>query len=250
MKSTLLVFCLAIGMVNCGKLRTQRDLGKITQSGNTGIQVPAQLQYNFKLPELQIAKRLCNSLFAKRKYLESLLTATPPTLIAYNLTLERRNCKAAVVETVNLTSQIVLVGNDLEFSTNESSNYLRDVITDKTPGLAHICDEIFNANTPNLENKIISNAIIILDKYYFIALTTDDKNFDRFQITSNTTNASGGLNTSTVTNATIFTDASQVVDPKNLGVEKERIQKNACAGADFSTIKETFVRSVFLKSLN
>ena len=247
MKSTLLVFCLAISMVNCGKLRSQRNLGKIINSGgNTGIQVPAQSQYNFKLPELQIAKRLCTSLLAKRKYLESLLIATPPTLIAYDFTLERRNCKAAVVETVNLTSQIVLVGNDLEFSTNESSNYLKDVITDKTPGLAHICNEIFNTNTPNLENKIISNAVIIQDKYYFVSLTTDDKNFDRFQINSNTTNANGGLNTSTVTNATIFTDISQVVDPKNLGVEKERIQKNACTGAEFSTTKETFVRSVFL----
>ena len=69
MKSNILVFCLAVSMVNCGKLRTQRILEiKKTAGDNSGIEVPAQTQYNFKLPELQIAKRLCNSLLAKRKY--------------------------------------------------------------------------------------------------------------------------------------------------------------------------------------
>jgi hypothetical protein len=247
MKSNILVFCLAVSMVNCGKLRTQRILEiKKTAGDNSGIEVPAQTQYNFKLPELQIAKRLCNSLLAKRKYLESIIISTPPTSIAYNLTLEIRNCKAAVVESANLTAQIVLVGNYLEFTTNESSNYLKDVITDRTPGLAHICSEVFNTATPNLENKIISNAVVIQDKIYFVNLATDDKNFDRFQINSNSTNANGSLKTLNITNATIFTDVSQVVDPRNLGVEKERIQKNTCAGAEFSTTKETFVRSVFL----
>ena len=74
-----------------------------------------------------------------------------------------------MVESVNITAQILLVSNDLEFNTKDSSNYFTDVISDTTEPLAHICTEIFNPQTP-LEQKNISNADAFLNKIYFVVL--------------------------------------------------------------------------------
>ena len=232
--------------MGCG-LHSQRTLPKTAKGGNTpGIETPdkVQVQYNYKLPELKIAQRVCNALQTKRKYLNESLIASPPKEIAYIFNLERRNCKAAMVESVNITAQILLVSNDLEFNTKDSSNYFTDVISDTTEPLAHICTEIFNPQTP-LEQKNISNADAFLNKIYFVVFGTDANQIDTIQINTKTTNTDGSFSPLTNMLISVYTNESQVVNPKDVGVEKERIQKIPCSGSGFTSQKETFARSVF-----
>ena len=245
MKATLIIFCLSMGMISCGKLSSQRFLRKATVTGNiAGLEEP--LQHTFKLTELKIAQRVCNSLKTKRTSLETLLTTTPATEIAYGFTLERKDCKNKSIEAVNITAQILLSSNDLEFSTNESPNYFKNIITDKTAALAHICTEIFNTKTPTLEEKIISNADIILNTLYFVTLTTDDKGFDTVQINTKTATSNGSFNPLSAQLISIFTDPAQVSDQRNIGVEKEHNEYIPCSNSEFTTRREVFVRSVFL----
>ena len=177
--------------------------------------------------------------------MEATLVATPSKSVSYDFALERKSCKGVVVETKSLTAQISLISNELDYSTNQTSNYFIDVITDKTIGLSHICTEILDTST-SLETKIISNAEILSNRIYLVALTTDDKAFDTIQLNTKTANATGGFNPLNTQVISLYTDLTQVSDSKNIGVEKERSQYVLCVGREYTIQKETFVRSVFL----
>jgi hypothetical protein len=243
---TIIILCLSISsLVSCGKLSEKRPFEQPVNRGNiAGLEEP--VQHNLSLSELKIAQRICTSLKSKRAYLEAALTATPPKAVAYTFALENKNCQDKLIEKKNIYSKVELISNDLEFSTNDSSNYFIDVITDKSTALAQICTEIFNTKTPTLEEKVISNADIILNKLYFVTLTTNDQKFDTIQINTKIANTSGGYDSLNAQLISVFTDASQVVNVKDVGVEKERSQYKKCDGNAFTTQKQTFVRSAFL----
>ena len=144
MKGIIILFFLTLTLVGCGKLRSQKLFAAIKKNGNiAGLEEP--VQHILKLSELKIAQRLCNSLKTKRTILEAALTGTPPKAIAYSFSLERRNCKNAVIESIGLNAQILLVSNDLEFSTNQSASYFIDVNSDKSVEIAPICAEKYTS---------------------------------------------------------------------------------------------------------
>ena len=244
-KGTLIFLLLSIScLISCGKLASKRGLGKVNNGNIAGLVEP--VQHNLKLAELKIAQRICTSLKSKRVILEAALTSTPPKEVAYTFSLENKNCQDKTIEKINIYSKILLISKDLEFSTNDSSNYFIDVITDNSTAITKICTEIFNTKTPTLEEKVISNADVVMDKIYFVTLTTNDQGFDTIQINTKIANASGGYNQLNAQLISFFTDASQVVDIKNIGAEKERSQYKKCDGNAFTTQKQIFVRSVFL----
>lgn len=246
MKGILIILCLSLISASCGKLRTQRFLGNAVR-GNTGIIAGLEepVQHTLKASELKIAERVCKALQTKRANLITYLTASPPVKVGFSFSLEKKDCTSRITETTNLTAQILLISNELEFSSPETTSEFVDVITDKTPAISHICDEIFSSRTPTLEDKVISNASIITNTMYLVDLKTNDKGFDTIQINTKKGGANGSFNPLHTQLITLYTNQSQVSDKRDLGVEKERSQHTPCAGNTFSTIKESFVRSVF-----
>jgi hypothetical protein len=247
MKGTLIILCLSVSLISCGKLRSQRLLGKIINPGNiAGLEEPQQ--HTFKLSELKIAQRVCNSLISKTTNIKAALKTTPPQQVIYSFTVERKkSCASSAIETSNLTALVLLTSDELEFSSKESTIYFRDVITEKSTAMAAICTEIVNPLTV-LEKKVISNATILSNRIYLVALGTNDKGFDTIQINTKTANGNGGFDPLDTQLISIITDISQDngADPRNIGVEKERAQYVPCAGSkQFTSLKENFVRSFF-----
>ena len=85
MKLTLIILSLSLSLISCGKMRTDRFLGKRITSGLAGLQEPASLPLSAS--ELPIALRICQSLKAKRQFLTATITGTTSKRIAYNFTL-------------------------------------------------------------------------------------------------------------------------------------------------------------------
>lgn len=244
MKASLLILCLSAGLISCGKLRSQRFVGVLPGGSIAGLEEP--VQHTYKLSELKIAQRVCTALKTKRTVLEKGLTATPPTVITYGFALERKSCNGKVVEAKSITTEISFTANELDFNTLDSANYFKDVITDKTVGLDQICAAVLDPAT-TLDMKIISNAEILSNRIYLVSMTTDTKAFDTIQINTKTANTKGGFDPLNTQLISVYTDPTQVSDLKNLGVEKERSQYVPCNGREFSALKETFVRSIFLQ---
>ncbi|MDD4975135.1 MAG: hypothetical protein PHY93_12330 [Bacteriovorax sp.] len=246
MKGIFIILCLSVSLVSCGKLRGQRPLGKIIPTGNiAGLEEPQQ--HTLKLSELIIAKRICDSLISKTTNIKAALKATPPQQVVYTFNLElKKSCSSSTIEKSDLAAQIILTSGDLEFSSQDNSIYFRDIITEKSAALAAICTEIVNPQTV-LEKKVISNATILSNRIYLVALGTNDKGFDTIQINTKTSNAKGGFDPLDIQLISIITDISQDngADLRNIGVEKERIQYIPCTGKLFTSQKETFVRSYF-----
>jgi hypothetical protein len=242
----ILLALISLNFTNCGKLGTQRYFGKNLMKGTAGLEEP--LQHTFKLSELTIAKRVCSALVNKKTVLKSALTGSPNQKVTYTFNVERKkNCGDSKLDKSNLSAQIALISNDLEFSSSETSILFTDVITDKSPALSSICSEILNTQT-TIDQKTISNATVLSDRLYLVAFSTSNDGLDTVQInTKKFNNKSGGYDPQDSQLVSIITTIAQDTsnDVRNIGVEKERTQYIPCAGKQFTSLKETFVRSFF-----
>lgn len=240
MKGTLIILCLSVSLVNCGKLHSQRFLPKINSPdiGGLGEPVPAFL----RAAELPIAFRICSSLSAKRQYLLTIIDTTPKK-IAYEFSLERKDCKGKIIEKQPVITADISSGNpDLYFSAPESSNEFVDVITDKSLAISEVCPAVI-ANPSNTQIKN-NTSPLGSDQQYIVQFTTDEKGFDVIQINTKILNKKGGYDPQNNQLISIYTKEKQVEDVKDLGVEKERNQYVRCTGREFTTQNETFIKSV------
>ncbi|MDO9183940.1 MAG: hypothetical protein Q7U04_16105 [Bacteriovorax sp.] len=240
MKRTLIILCLLLAFSGCGKLRNQRIFGKLPGivKDTAGQEAPSQRALT--VDEAKIALRICNSLQAKRNNLTSALTGKVPVRVGYIFNLERKNCKAKVDAPINITAEILFVGKELEYNSQDSQNIFPDVITEQTPALEDLCKSVL------AKEVIISNASPLIKNNFYIMTFKTDLGFDNVQIDTKTANATGGFSATNSQLITIYTDVSQVPDIRNIGVEKERILTTPCTGSGVATQKETFIRSVFL----
>jgi hypothetical protein len=234
---TLTILILAVVISGCGKLRSQRLLGvKVPIPGQIGtIQTPPQR--NLTVSELGIASDICLALKAKRADLE-----TKSGKLIYVFALERRNCSNAIVETSNLNALIELITGDLEYSTSDVSTFIVDVVTDKTPAIANICEQIFDTST-KLETKKISNTIVLLAKMYTASFSVNAQAYDTIDITTRIQNSTGAFVPTMAEHIAISTTDSQL-GASFKGVEKERTQQTVCKGTEVSTIKESWVKAL------
>jgi hypothetical protein len=243
MKGTLIILCLSVSLISCGKVRTQRLFGKLPPLGNiAGLEEPPSGPLS--PTELPIALRICTALGKKRVFLATNISGTTPKRIAYNFSLERKDCKQKVIETKNLIAEILSSNPDLYYSAPESTNEFIDVITDTTIALSEICPAVTADPTKQIKNSTIP---INSNKIYFVKFTHDDSTgFDSAQINTKIANSTGGYDPQDTQLVTIYTNILQVTDANNLGVEKERSQYINCTGREYTTRKETFIRSVLL----
>lgn len=242
MKTSIILLCLSIGFSSCGKLRTTR-IGALIAKGTAGLEEPKA--GNLSKTELPIALRICSALMVKRQFLATTIGGDAPKRIAYNFSYETRDCKNKMTDSKNITAEIVAVGTDLEYNSAETKNNFPDVVTDKTTAIAHVCAAITLAE-PKLEEKVIKNSEVLLNKIYFVKFSTDTSGFDMVQINTKIANDKNGYDALDTQLLSFYTLPAQVSDVRNVGVEKERSQYVTCIGNEFTTKKEVFVRSVFL----
>lgn len=239
MKSTTALFMLTLlsVQIGCGKLNNQR-IRNVVSGGNTaGLEEP--VAGNLTEKEKPIAVRICSALMTRESTLKT--TIAESKRLASIFALDRRDCKKNVIESAQIASEIVLESDRLAYNSADSKNYFRDVITAKHPALSELCPAIIADSTKEISNS----TKIIFNKLYVSKFSTTG-DFDTVQINTKAANNSGGLSPQDVQLITLYTKASQVVNARDLGAEKERSLFVSCSAVEFTTHKETFVRSVFL----
>lgn len=232
--TTLSFLVLASG---CGKVRSQRLFGSKSGifSGIGSIEEP--VQRNLNQTELVIANRVCSSLKTKRSTLEP-----QSGKLLYVFKQERRDCSNTLKEAVKFNALVLLVTGDLEYSTSDVTNYFIDVVTDKTPAIASICEQVMDTSTV-LSTKKISNANVVLDKLFTVAFSVDANAYDTLQITTRIKDSTGAFSPAHSEEITIATNAAQL-GAQFIGVEKDRTQFTPCSGKQFSTLKESWVTAL------
>ncbi|MFA6237779.1 MAG: hypothetical protein WC635_10665 [Bacteriovorax sp.] len=245
MKSYTAIFMIALmsTQIGCGKLNDQR-IRKTIFSGNTaGLEEP--LASDLTAKEKIVAKNVCLSLSKRVQALKDIIAGTTTNRIAGNFVFETKDCKNKTTEKLNIQSEIVSkndTNTPFEYNSADTKKNFTDVITNKSVALEEICDQIA-LDTDG--TKKIKNNRALGNKLYFTKFS-DDAGIATVQINTKIANNVGGYNQQDVQLITIFTELSQVTNPRDLGAEKERSLFIRCNNVEFTTHKETFVRSVFL----
>lgn len=242
------LFILLLVVSACGKLSNNRNTkpGPTPTQNTTNLEEP--VQHILKLPELKIAQRVCSALKSKSKLLKETLASSSSKEISYEFASElKKDCATTSISKFKLINQIVLSSKDLEFSSKDNSIFFRDVITENTAALSAICNEVLNTDT-SLETKLVSNATVLTDRVYLVALSTNSDGIDTVQVNTKIANAkTGGFDALDTQLISVITNANQDsgADARNIGVEKERSQYVSCNGKQTLMLKETFARSYF-----
>lgn len=197
--------------------------------GIGGILVPPPR--NFSVSELEIGRRICANLKAKREFFETLTHEKEQ----FRFRAELRNCDNNIYNSSLFIASISNANStDLEYSANRT-NYFKDVVTDQSKILKNICDTV-------VQSDVVSNNILNGSYKYIINLMIAD-GFDTYQITKAKKAPNGQYETMSSESVSIISNKNQA-SAKFIGVEKERIRHTMCDSKRFQSTKQTWVEAI------
>ncbi len=191
----------------------------------------------FNSPEVEIGKRICLALKKKRLHFETLSNNTH----AFRGVYSQKSCAQNTLS--NEKSFIVTLNNsnpiDMEYVSKEIDFNFKDVITDQSPIVKSLCDEI-EKDTLKVSNTVRSNLV-----NYTISLKTVNRGiiYDRLEILKKVPTSSGEtLIVQSGESYEFYTQQGQA-EEKFMGVEVSKERYGVCDNPDFfSAYKEKFVK--------
>lgn len=219
----LIVFFLVLLFSLSCKMSQKVDEESSGQVGN--IVFPKERPYIKS--ELDIGRRICQSLKKKRDFFQTLYDRQEKFRFAGTL----KDCQGVTT----LDSQFdasISNAQALEYSSILSrENYFRDVITDQSAALNDLCVSL--ATTDNVLNTVKTGSI----RYTVNFLIAE--NFDRYDVRKEVSDGKGGFTTNGAESLSIITQANQA-EAKFIGVEKERTRITMCDGKKYQTMKQSW----------
>lgn len=231
MKKALVIFFTAVLLLGC-KGTQSKGASNAADPGLGGLIVPGERVYTAS--ELQIGRRICSALKAKREFFEKL----PDLQEKFRFRGELRNCDNP--NPYNNSEFIATISNagssNIEYVATNRSNYFKDVMTDQSNAMKILCDNLAVSDS-------VSNTNLSGSSYLIINLLISG-GFDRFEISKKSKDANGNFPLASIEGVNVFTRANQVA-VKFFGVEQERTRYSSCAGSSNSSyIKQTWVSAV------
>ncbi len=233
MKKSVVIFLAALALVGCKG--TEKTGSSTTPGGGEtgfgGMTVPNERIYTSS--ELQIGRRICTALKAKRELFEKVVDQKEQI----KLRGDNKNCEGL---TYNNSDFVVKISNasssGLEYVAFNRSNYLNDVVTDQSGAMKIICDNL--AVSDSVSNTILSGSS------YLIVNLLISSGYDRVEISKKTKNASGTYSLASIEGVNVFTQANQI-NNKFFGVEQERTRYTPCSNPKYTAlIKQSWVTAV------
>jgi len=238
MKTSLIFLTLisTLALTSCGKLRSTRLGSKVPDLGNIGALTEPPRNFLEKNTEIDVARKICQSLKSKRDSLEA-----APGVESYYFASEQTNCQK-VTTNRNFIANISGAAGYLEYTSNETTELFTDVITDLSPAIKMICESVLSDAS---NNRDIPNYSRVQEKSYTAKfyISKTDIPYYTMEIITRLKDAKGSYNISNGQLITIATEASQL-GAKFIGVEKERSMFIACNANEVKTMKETWLKSV------
>jgi len=180
---------------------------------------------NFIRSELIIGRRICDSLKKKRVFFQTLYDRQEQ--FRFHGTV--MDCEGRV--TLNSDFDATISTSALEYSSlTPRDNYFRDIITDKSGVINDLCVSI--SASDNVSNTINSGSL----KYTVNFLIAE--NYDRYDVKKELSDNKGGFTIAGGESVSVFQTGQ--VDPKFIGVEKERTRLISCGGQKLQSMKQSW----------
>jgi len=222
MKNALLVFC-TIGFLTACKM----DAGNENSTPTKGVgEINSKEQRVFSSSEMKIIKSLCTNLKAKREYFTSLDDMT----VRFKFKIDNLNCNKVSTSVAELNTRLSNTNSTYLEYYSDRTDYLKDVITDQTPGYQYLCD---NAEAKNLNNYYSDSSYT----YNFNVLI--NQGFQRVEIVK-----------SKMDNGKSVTISSEGIDfitetfqaPRNyFGMEKNRTKYTVCSNGNIKSLNQMWL---------
>lgn len=187
--------------------------------------------------EVVITKRICSALKKKRIYFETLTNNTHSFSAVYSLkncTQNTLSAERTFVVTLDNSNPI-----DMEFRTKDIDFNFKDVLTDQSPFLKNLCENL-DKDAAKVANTVRSNLVV----YTFTAKTVNKGvSYDRLEIVKRVPAKVGNeLVIQSGESYEFYTKLAQA-EEKFMGLEVFKERFGTCENPDlFSVYKETFTK--------
>lgn len=222
MKKTFLIICV-IGIFSACKMNAGNESSTTTKGVG---QINSQDERVFTSSEMKIIKSLCTNLKTKREYFTSLDDLT----VRFKFKLDNVSCNKVSTSVAELNTRLSNTNSTYLEYYSDRTDYLKDVITDQTPGYQYLCD---NVDAKNLNNYYSDSAYT----YNFNILI--NQGYHRVEIVKSKMD-NGKSVTVTSEGIDFITETFQA--PKNyFGMEKNRIKYSICSNGSIKSVSQSWL---------